>query len=114
PPLSCHYADLRDIIARLDISPYRPQSIAPLFPSTPLFRSVLGSRSKVARTSAALGREEPGTEPAAGDEAAAAAPAVTVRSGGTTDRKSTRLNSSHVKKSYAVFCLKKKKQTTDQ
>src|SRR5436309_6142271 len=24
------------------------------------------------------------------------------------DRKSTRLNSSHVKKSYAVFCLKKK------
>src|SRR5690606_40564306 len=27
------------------------------------------------------------------------------------DRKSTRLNSSHVKISYAVFCLKKKKQT---
>src|SRR6266498_2009286 len=30
------------------------------------------------------------------------------------DRKSTRLNSSHVRISYAVFCLKKKKkQTTD-
>src|SRR5690606_26772039 len=28
-----------------------------------------------------------------------------------TDRKSTRLNSSHVKISYAVFCLKKKKHT---
>src|SRR5438874_13694772 len=27
-----------------------------------------------------------------------------------TDRKSTRLNSSHVESSYAVFCLKKKKQ----
>src|SRR5690606_40075742 len=27
---------------------------------------------------------------------------------GTIDRKSTRLNSSHVKISYAVFCLKKK------
>src|SRR5690606_41883639 len=27
---------------------------------------------------------------------------------GTEDRKSTRLNSSHVKISYAVFCLKKK------
>src|SRR5690606_42154616 len=27
-----------------------------------------------------------------------------------TDRKSTRLNSSHVKSSYAVFCLKKKKK----
>src|SRR5690606_15570143 len=29
----------------------------------------------------------------------------------TRDRKSTRLNSSHVKISYAVFCLKKKKET---
>src|SRR5215208_2747627 len=29
------------------------------------------------------------------------------------DRKSTRLNSSHVAISYAVFCLKKKKQTKD-
>src|SRR5690606_41840290 len=29
---------------------------------------------------------------------------------GQADRKSTRLNSSHVKISYAVFCLKKKKQ----
>src|SRR5690606_41671692 len=29
---------------------------------------------------------------------------------GTKDRKSTRLNSSHVKISYAVFCLKKKKK----
>src|SRR5690606_12726182 len=29
---------------------------------------------------------------------------------GSRDRKSTRLNSSHVKISYAVFCLKKKKQ----
>src|SRR5690606_41207430 len=28
------------------------------------------------------------------------------------DRKSTRLNSSHVKISYAVFCLKKKKKQT--
>src|SRR5690554_7120233 len=28
----------------------------------------------------------------------------------TQDRKSTRLNSSHVRISYAVFCLKKKKQ----
>src|SRR5258705_5867104 len=29
-----------------------------------------------------------------------------------TDRKSTRLNSSHLGISYAVFCLKKKKQTS--
>src|SRR5207302_9976030 len=30
------------------------------------------------------------------------------------DRKSTRLNSSHVKISYAVFCLKKKKKQTNK
>src|SRR5438067_9658574 len=32
----------------------------------------------------------------------------------TLDRKSTRLNSSHVSISYAVFCLKKKKNKTTQ
>src|SRR5437660_8904592 len=31
-----------------------------------------------------------------------------------TDRKSTRLNSSHVAISYAVFCLKKKKKTIER
>src|SRR5207302_1339998 len=35
---------------------------------------------------------------------------TTGQSGSTVDRKSTRLNSSHVKISYAVFCLKKKTQ----
>src|SRR5690606_41483986 len=33
--------------------------------------------------------------------------------GSASDRKSTRLNSSHVKISYAVFCLKKKKNIDD-
>src|SRR5690625_6269848 len=32
---------------------------------------------------------------------------------GVKDRKSTRLNSSHVAISYAVFCLKKKKDNTE-
>src|SRR6202043_3710963 len=36
------------------------------------------------------------------------------RCGLESDRKSTRLNSSHVKISYAVFCLKKKKKTEDE
>src|SRR5690554_7568880 len=31
-----------------------------------------------------------------------------------TDRKSTRLNSSHVRISYAVFCLKKKKEENNE
>src|SRR5204862_7409499 len=38
-------------------------------------------------------------------------PATTRRGGTPRDRKSTRLNSSHVEISYAVFCLKKKKKT---
>src|SRR5690606_42153002 len=47
---------------------------------------------------------------------ASATPATTTTSAAgaatppSTDRKSTRLNSSHVKISYAVFCLKKKKK----
>src|SRR2546427_5370137 len=36
----------------------------------------------------------------------------TVGRQGKTDRKSTRLNSSHSQISYAVFCLKKKKKST--
>src|SRR5438874_5296121 len=36
-----------------------------------------------------------------------------IRVGAVGDRKSTRLNSSHVEISYAVFCLKKKTHRTD-
>src|SRR3712207_8147044 len=38
------------------------------------------------------------------------APAAPCCPNGAVDRKSTRLNSSHANISYAVFCLKKKKQ----
>src|SRR5690606_41534257 len=44
-----------------------------------------------------------------GDAAAAATSAAFDRGALGSDRKSTRLNSSHVKISYAVFCLKKKR-----
>src|SRR5690606_41384782 len=51
---------------------------------------------------------EPFTDPAAGYVLCAGLePGAVVTD---KDRKSTRLNSSHVKISYAVFCLKKKKQ----
>src|SRR5438874_5379467 len=56
-----------------------------LFPYTTLFRSVMPT----ALTDDPLG-------------------IACVFSDGTTDRKSTRLNSSHVEISYAVFCLNKK------
>src|SRR5436309_6852228 len=65
-----------------------------LFPYTTLFRSL---RARVR----AAGAGEDGRSPRA---------AAAERAGPHVDRKSTRLNSSHVKISYAVFCLKKKKK----
>src|SRR5215212_3769982 len=44
-----------------------------------------------------------------GERGARAVPAARERQGRRADRKSTRLNSSHLGISYAVFCLKKKK-----
>src|SRR5690349_24125075 len=73
-----------------------------LFPYTTLFRSVVDHRVDELPVAHALAvarvrqhvRGEAHVLLAAGDE----------------DRKSTRLNSSHVEISYAVFCLKKKKK----
>src|SRR5690606_41044556 len=65
------------------------------------------------------GRAASGVQPAPSDRSAALPPAPGRASASSracecqrwvgSDRKSTRLNSSHVKISYAVFCLKKKK-----
>src|SRR5690625_7048286 len=71
-----------------------------LFPYTTLFRSAprdRGPRPRQRWVRAARGA----------GAAAAAAPHTAGRH--ERDRKSTRLNSSHVAISYAVFCLKKKK-----
>src|SRR5437870_5934083 len=77
----------------------RPPPRSTLFPYTTLFRS--SGRVKVGgrlhaedERGAAADRELQGPRYVAGGE----------------DRKSTRLNSSHVAISYAVFCLKKKKK----
>src|SRR5690349_22909479 len=68
-----------------------------LFPYTTLFRS--SSRAgRILRTASAS---------ATSRRIAAAATSSSTSCG---DRKSTRLNSSHVEISYAVFCLKKKKK----
>src|SRR5690349_23479824 len=66
-----------------------------LFPYTTLFRSVAGGRRAARRR----GRHPGADRLAAGPDRL-----------GRQDRKSTRLNSSHVEISYAVFCLKKKKK----
>src|SRR2546427_3387970 len=69
-----------------------------LFPYTTLFRS----------EDDRLQRVEPRVEAALGGRVLDLAPVVAQGPRSSTDRKSTRLNSSHSQISYAVFCLKKK------
>src|SRR5438067_4899428 len=78
-----------------------------LFPYTTLFRSKTGAPEHPDAGFFALR-----ADPAAAEigETGAGSGAV-VGGGALKDRKSTRLNSSHVSISYAVFCLKKKKTT---
>src|SRR3989442_8484103 len=77
-----------------------------LFPYTTLFRS---RRAGAQAARAALPRpREVGLEPLRRGRLAAGRGGD---AGLQVDRKSTRLNSSHVRISYAVFCLKKKKNT---
>src|SRR5437667_1706342 len=74
-----------------------------LFPYTTLFRSVPTDGAIVGR--AVLGG---GLVDDLGDLGEGTEPVRKPRR--NPDRKSTRLNSSHITISYAVFCLKKKKQ----
>src|SRR3989442_11223810 len=77
-----------------------------LFPYTTLFRSILasGATPPVDR----LG--SPTRPPPLSTLKPARANSYLRRLRNHRDRKSTRLNSSHVRISYAVFCLKKKKK----
>src|SRR5437870_9265332 len=79
-----------------------PPPISTLFPYTTLFRSLRELKIAVNM----IGYEY-NNSPAA---RALGARGVVGLTGFPTDRKSTRLNSSHVAISYAVFCLKKKKK----
>src|SRR5688572_31921140 len=74
-----------------------------LFPYTTLFRSLVISVASVGL------RGEP-TGAATDFRGDVVAVAKRDLKAGETDRKSTRLNSSHSQISYAVFCLKKKKK----
>src|SRR5690349_22114458 len=75
-----------------------------LFPYTTLFRSVVRMHSAcdVAGLKPLIGCRLDLTD----------APSLLAYPIDREDRKSTRLNSSHVEISYAVFCLKKKKKNT--
>src|SRR5699024_12772188 len=68
----------------------RPPAQPPLFPYTTLFRSVIGGTLRLSTQRGLCRLGEFGQD-------------------AILDRKSTRLNSSHVSSSDAVFCLKKKK-----
>src|SRR5207302_11218390 len=84
--------------------------ISTLFPYTTLFRSQNGVAPW--RGNRDIFGRGGGLSSRAGDGASEGPQSPRPRSGGLPrrgDRKSTRLNSSHVKISYAVFCLKKKK-----
>src|SRR5437879_10080436 len=89
----------------------RPPPISTLFPYTTLFRSVgpvlplFGEFWHWSRACGGFGGSRR-QEPRVPEE-----PTAVSRRWGSQDRKSTRLNSSHRCISYAVFCLKKKKNT---
>src|SRR5690242_21214869 len=86
-----------------------------LFPYTTLFRSVdapqagnefeIFERRQLVVDHRLVG--DPGHQPLGGDRLGERVDAENMNR--TGDRKSTRLNSSHMSISYAVFCLKKKK-----
>src|SRR5690349_23436236 len=86
-----------------------------LFPYTTLFRSLSFFRTLKRETGQARIKSAIGTfdhhdtvAPAVETKRAAGGSKCARKAGVGIDRKSTRLNSSHVEISYAVFCLKKK------
>src|SRR4051812_49762351 len=77
----------------------RPPPRSTLFPYTTLFRSERARAHDLARHREAIAVDHADLD---GDDR------LVVLHEGREDRKSTRLNSSHMSISYAVFCLKKK------
>src|SRR5258708_18555569 len=90
-----------------------------LFPYTTLFRSVATATTQFTRTMggsvgvAVMGSILNAQMALRFIPVFARYPGVVARLPRVTDRKSTRLNSSHQIISYAVFCLKKKKKSTN-
>src|SRR3712207_9331814 len=83
-----------------------------LFPYTTLFRSTASERRRRRGGTTPCGYDADGAR--ASHRPGASPPSRgggRIGGGGSIDRKSTRLNSSHANISYAVFCLKKKTNT---
>src|SRR5436309_8990866 len=92
-----------DLFVKNQLRPLHPT----LFPYTTLFRS--SCSMSVAVCGEIFSDEQNVTVPAECAAKSNASSMAARDSGPNSDRKSTRLNSSHVKISYAVFWLKKKK-----
>src|SRR5689334_24863122 len=85
-----------------------------LFPYTTLFRSPEADHLRPPGPRGGVGRHAgPDDLPGVPDARRPEVRGLLTRRGGR-DRKSTRLNSSHSSISYAVFCLKKKKNITNE
>src|SRR5205814_8983154 len=102
--LRLHFVAARQLCLLFFLSFIRHPPLSTLFPYTTLFRSPSGAcpfahrrTCRPSAVAAAVVMVPTGTE--VGDRR-------------VRDRKSTRLNSSHLGISYAVFCLKKKKKYT--
>src|SRR5207249_10970366 len=97
-----------------------PHPISTLFPYTTLFRSDEGPSPRPSPRRRGEGAKAKAPRPACNEGEGEPAPSHSLprRRGrvrvGALDRKSTRLNSSHVSISYAVFCLKKKKKKIEK
>src|SRR3712207_8107093 len=90
-----------------------------LFPYTTLFRSFLHSTGQLHKGGPATGAfvqivDEPSADVEVPGEPYTFGSLIRAQADGDlqTDRKSTRLNSSHANISYAVFCLKKTRHTS--
>src|SRR5437773_5095850 len=93
-----------------------PPPRSTLFPYTTLFRSLLADGDDVSARLLDFGlaqMAEAETLTAQGDVPGTLAYISPERLAGEEDRKSTRLNSSHITISYAVFCLKKKRNQVE-
>src|SRR2546426_8508739 len=83
-----------------------------LFPYTTLFRSIGALATRTAQGKVAVLLWYYHDDDLPGPDATLSVRLKGLRAGAhPADRKSTRLNSSHLVISYAVFCLKKKKKT---
>src|SRR5439155_24715164 len=91
----------------------RPPPRSTLFPYTTLFRSKVLSAGKRVLTGESLFMTTFTNSIANKREVVAFASPYPGKIVNVVDRKSTRLNSSHVAISYAVFCLKKKKKNSE-